>query len=619
MKPHFYRNTFGAILIGMALVTPMAHAEETITSHGISAYGDLKYPSDFKHFDYVNPNAPQGGTLTMLPRFGGATFDSFNRYILKGAPATATQLLNGALLAPSEDEADSYYGYIAKTLEYPKDRSWVRFNMRKEATFADGVPITAHDVVFSFNTLIEKGHPFYKTVIYKDVASVTAEDDHTVMFKFKDGANTRDLPTTVGAMPIFATHYWKENDFSESSLDVPVGSGEYTITDFVAGQYVKYCKIDNYWAKDHPINVGTGNFDCLKYEYFKDGDVAFEAFKSAQYLFREEYKSKRWKTQYDFPAFEKEWVKTDLLPDSNPQSNQGIWINLRRDKFKNVKTREALQYLFNFEWTNKTVFFGAYERSDSFWENTPMQADGMISEAELALLEPFRDQLPARVFDEPAYVPPVLKDDKFDRRALRKANKLLAEAGWVLDNGVLKDSNGEPLTIEIIDDNDDSLHILTPFIDNLLRAGIDAKFVQVDRAQLIERRKTYDFDVMQVGYVVNLSPSENIAQLYGSVSANQEDGANMSGVAIPAVDELIKKVGAAQSREEMQVAIRAIDRILRAEHIRIPNWFLAQDRVAYWDVFGRPEIKPEYGQGVISTWWFDQDKYDALVAQGALK
>lgn len=619
MKPHFYRNTVRAISFGAVLaLSSFAQAEETIISHGISAYGDLKYPADYKNFEYVNPNAPQGGTLTMRPTTGSNTFDSFNNFILKGARATALSLLSDSLLTSSSDEPDSSYGLIAESLEYPEDRSWVTFNMRTDATFSDGMPITAADVVFTYEILLEKGHPFYKNVAFKDFESVTALDDYTVKFVFKEGAKTRDLPQMAGGISILPKHYWADRDFSKSGVDIPVGSGGYTITDFVPGQFLKYCKIDDYWAKDHPANVGTGNFDCLKFEYFKDKDVGFEAFKSGQYLFREENTSKIWKTQYDFPAIDKGWVKTEQLPDGNAQSNQGIWINLRKPQFANIKTREALQYLFNFEWTNKTVFYDSYARSDSFWENTPMQASGMIPADELALLEPFRDQLPASVFDEPAYVPPVLKADKFDRKALRKANKLLAEAGWTLQNGILKDDNGKPLSIEFIDDNDDFLHILTPIIDTMKRAGIDVKFTQIDRAQMVERRKTYDFDVMIAGYGIGLSPGEEIAQLYGSVGIEQQGGANLSGFGNPAVDALIRIVGGAKSRAEMQVAVRAIDRVLRAYHIRIPNWYLAEDRLAYWDVFGRPDIKPKYALGVLSTWWFDQEKYDALVAQGAL-
>lgn len=620
MTTHWYRTKTRTLILGsiLAFASPLA-AQDTIKSHGISAYGDLKYPADYKHFDYVNPDAPQGCTITLRPSLGGATFDSFNNYILKGARVTGLTMLSDSLLTPSADEPDSSYLYMADSMEYPEDRSWVIFTIRKDATFSDGVPITAHDVVFTRDILIEKGHPFYKNVFFKDFEDIEALDDHTVKFTFKEGANTRDLPQYAGGLDILPKHYWADKDFGKSGTDIPVGSGGYTITDFEPGLFVKYCKIDNYWAKDHPANVGTGNFDCIRYEYFKDGDVSFEAFKSGEYLVREENTSKKWKTQYDFPAVQKGWVKTEEIPDANPQSNQGIWMNLRKPQFKNIKTREALQHLFNFEWTNKTVFYDSYSRSDSFWENSPMQAEGMITPEELELLEPYRDQLLPSVFDEPAFVPPVMKQDKFDRRALRTANKLLAEAGWTLDNGVLKDENGNPLRIEFIDDNDDFLHILTPIIDTMKRAGIDASFNQIDRAQFIERAKNYDYDVLVRGYGTSLSPGEEIAQLYGSVGVEQLGGANTAGFGHPAVDDLIKKVGAAKSREEMHIAVRAIDRVLRAYHIRIPNWYLPADRLAYWDVFGRPEIKPKYALGVVGTWWFDQEKYDALIAQGAFK
>ena len=615
----FQKIASTVILGSMLTFGSSINAQETINSHGISAYGDLKYSANYEHFEYVNPNAPQGGTLTLRPSSGGSTFDSFNNYILKGARVTGLGLLSDSLLTSTSDEPDRSYLYMAESMEYPEDRSSVTFKIRSDATFSDGTTITAHDVVFTRDILIEKGHPFYKNVFFKDFEKVEVIDEKTVKFTFKEGANTRDLPQYAGGLGILPKHYWKDRDFSKSGTDIPVGSGGYTIADFEPGLFVKYCKIDNYWAKTHPANVGTGNFDCIRYEYFKDGDVSFEAFKSGAYLVREENISKKWKTQYDFPAIQKGWVKAEQLPDGTPQSNQGIWMNLRKQQFNNIKTREALQHLFNFEWTNKTVFYDSYTRSDSFWENSSMQAQGMISPEELILLEPYRDQLLSTVFDEQAYVPPVMKQSKFDRSALRKASNLLAEAGWVLDTGILKDKNGKPFKIEFIDDNDDFLHILTPIIDTMKRAGIVAKFTQIDRAQMIERMKSYDFDVLVAGYGTSLSPGEEIAQLYGSVGIKQLGGANLSGFGHPAVDDLIKKVGGAKSRNEMHIAVRAIDRILRAYHIRIPNWHLAEDRLAYWDVFGRPKIKPKFDLGVMNTWWFDQSKYDDLITKGAFK
>ena len=597
----FQKIASTVILGSMLTFGSSINAQETINSHGISAYGDLKYSANYEHFEYVNPNAPQGGTLTLRPSSGGSTFDSFNNYILKGARVTGLGLLSDSLLTSTSDEPDSSYLYMAESMKYPEDRSSVTFKIRSDATFSDGTSITAHDVVFTRDILIEKGHPFYKNVFFKDFEKVEVIDEKTVKFTFKEGANTRDLPQYAGGLGILPKHYWKDRDFSKSGTDIPVGSGGYTIADFEPGLFVKYCKIDNYWAKTHPANVGTGNFDCIRYEYFKDGDVSFEAFKSGAYLVREENISKKWKTQYDFPAIQKGWVKAEQLPDGTPQSNQGIWMNLRKQQFNNIKTHDS------------------YTRSDSFWENSSMQAQGMISPEELILLEPYRDQLLSTVFDEQAYVPPVMKQSKFDRSALRKASNLLAEAGWVLDTGILKDKNGKPFKIEFIDDNDDFLHILTPIIDTMKRAGIVAKFTQIDRAQMIERMKSYDFDVLVAGYGTSLSPGEEIAQLYGSVGIKQLGGANLSGFGHPAVDDLIKKVGGAKSRNEMHIAVRAIDRILRAYHIRIPNWHLAEDRLAYWDVFGRPKIKPKFDLGVMNTWWFDQSKYDDLITKGAFK
>ena len=602
-----------------ALLAPAARAEDKVTvSHGISAFGELKYPADYKHFDYVNPDAPKGGTFSSRGTGASATFDSLNPFILKGVPAQGLGLLYDSLLTGSADEADSAYGYIAETLEYPESRQWVIFNMRPEATFSDGQPITAEDVKFSYDILTTEGHPAYK-IIYKDIESVEVLGPHRVKFTFKDGVNTRDLPVTAGGLSILPKHYYGRDDvkFSESTLVPPVGSGGYEVADLNPGRFIKYCRIDNYWGETHPASVGSGNFDCIVFEYFADNTAAFEAFKAGEYIFHEEFFSKLWATNYDFPAVNKGWVIKETIPDGRPSGTQGFWINLRQDKLKDVRVRKALGYLFNFEWSNKTLFYGLYTRTDSFWENSGMQASGKPEGDELALLNEFRDQLPPEVFDE-AFVPPVLKPVPSDRAGLRAASKLLDEAGWKVVDGMRVNDKGETLSIQIVDDSPSFERIINPMVENMRKVGIDATYLLIDPAQMQERQKTFDFDIIPGRLVMSLSPGEELLATFGTDGANTPDTTNFSGIADPAVDAIIHKVAAAKTRDDMEVAVRALDRVLRAHHIWVPNWYKASHNIAYWDVFGRPANKPPYARGD-STWWWDEDKAARLRADGALK
>ncbi|RMD47473.1 MAG: ABC transporter substrate-binding protein [Alphaproteobacteria bacterium] len=605
-------------LIGAAPAAAEDAGEKIITSHGISAFGDLKYPADFKHFDFVNPDAPKGGTFSSRGTGASVTFDSLNPFILKGVPAQGLGLMYDSLLSGSPDEPDAAYGYIARSITYPESRQWVIFDLRPEARFQDGVPITAEDVVWTFNTLMTKGHPAYR-ILYKDVEKVEALGPHRVKFTFRKGVNTRDLPMTVGGMSILPKHYWEAEgrDFTATTLEPPVGSGEYRPVEVDPGRRIKYCRIPDYWAKDLPAHVGTMNFDCYTFEYFADTTAAFEAFKAGAYLFHEEFFSKLWATAYDFPALRKGWVKREVLPDGRPSGTQGFWINLRREKFRDIRTRKALDYLFNFEWSNKTLFYGLYKRTDSFWENSDMQAEGLPGPEELALLEPFRDQLPPEVFTEPAYSPPVLRPVPADRAALRKASKLLDEAGWKIVNGKRVNDRGEVLRIEIVDDSPAFERIVNPFVENMRRVGIEASYRLVDPAQMEERRKNYDYDILIARLVMSLTPGEELLSIFGSQSADVPDTSNFSGVKHPAVDALIRKIAAAKTREEMKTAVRALDRVLRALHIWVPNWYKGSHTIAYWDVFGRPPKKPPYARGVMPYWWWDEQKYRKLKAEGA--
>lgn len=611
--------TGSVLAAGLLLGTPAKPDEHITVSHGISTFGDLKYPADFENWDYVNPDAPQGGTISFLGTGASLTFDSLNPFILKGEPAQGLGLMYDSILTGSADEPDSAYCYLCTTMEYPKDRSWVIFNLRPEATFSDGQPITADDIVFSLNVLLEKGHPAYQ-ISYKDIESVEALDALKVKFTFKEGVNTRDLPALAGGLTVLPKHYYAENDFAESGIKVPVVSGGYLPEDINPGRSIKYCKIDNYWGRDMPHNRGTGNFDCYLYEYFGDRTIALEAFKAGEFLFHEEFFSKLWATAYDFPAARKGWVKIESLPDDRPSGTQGFWINMRQDRFKDPRVREAFGMAFNFEWSNKALFYGLYTRTDSFWENSTMQAEGVPRGRELELLEKFRGDLPDSVFTEPPFTPAVSKPDQVDRRILRKASKLLEEAGWVVGNdGLRRNAAGQTLKLEIIDDSSSFERIINPFVQNLRRIGVDASFRQIDPAQMQERQKQYDYDMIGGRLVMGLSPGEELLQIFGSRSAGTPGTANYSGVSNPAVDGLIDEIAKAQTREEMEIAVRALDRVLRSMHIWVPNWYKASHNIAYWDVFGRPDTKPKYSRGVISTWWWDEEKYQALRAQGALR
>ncbi|MEM6465568.1 MAG: extracellular solute-binding protein, partial [Pseudomonadota bacterium] len=432
----FAATTLAVVLAAAFIVTQARGDGHTTTSHGISAFGDLKYPADFPHFDYVNPDAPKGGTFSSRGTGASNTFDSLNAYILKGEPAQGLGLLYDTLLVGSADEPDSAYGLIAESLEYPEDRSWVTFNMREEAQFSDGTPLTSADVVWTFNTLIEKGVPSFK-IRYQDVESVEALGPHQVKFTFKsDAVSFRDLPATMGGMPILPMHYYAERDFAESTMEFPVGSGAYVVDEAQPGRMIRYCRNPDYWGADLPVNVGTYNFECTVYEYFADRTAAFEALKSGTYLFHEEFYSKIWATEYNFPSLEKGWVIQESIPEARPSGTQGYWINTRREKFADPRVREAIGKLFNFEWSNETLFYGIYDRTDSFWENAQnMQATGMAEGKERAILEEFRDLLPASVLEAEAFTPGIYPPARVPRSAIRAAKRLMEEAGYSLQNG----------------------------------------------------------------------------------------------------------------------------------------------------------------------------------------
>ena len=516
------------------------------------------------------------------------------------------------------DEPYSYYGEVAESIEYPADRSWVIFNMRPEARFSDGVPITAEDIAFTIEAIQTDGSPRFQ-ILLEDVESTEILGEHRVIVSFAEGAQTRDLIAEVGNFPILPKHYYETVTFEDSTLDPPVGSGLYVVDDVDPGRSITYCRNPDYWGADLPVNIGRENFECMRYEYFAENTAAFEALKSGGYLFHEEFTSAIWATGYDFPALDNGWVVQDVLADNRPSGAQGYWLNLRRPKLQDIRVRQAIGMLFNFEWTNETLFYGLYGRTDSFWENSVMQAETMPTGDELAFLEQYRDRLDPDVLSEPAFVPIVSGARPLDRNALRQASALLDEAGWLVgEDGLRRNAEGETLSVEIVDDSPAFERINLPFVENMQRAGNAASWNRIDSAQMQQRQEDFDYDISIARFVLSLSPGQELKTLFGSQAADRPGSFNLSGVADPVVDEMIDAVLSAETREIMETRVRALDRVLRSKHIWVPQWTKGAHWLAYWDVFGRPETKPPFNRGE-DYWWFDQAKFEALQAQGALR
>ena len=580
--------------------------------HGLSIFGDLKYPADFKHFDYVNPDAPKGGRFNTTPVGGSLSFDSFNPFILKGDTAAGLGLLFDSLVTSSGDETDAAYGLVAHAIEVADDRMSVTFYMRPEAKFSDGSPVTADDVVFSFNILKSKGHPQYRFLL-RDVAGVEALDKHTVRYTFK-GQLVRDLPLTVGGLSILSRAYYEKRDFTKTTLEeAPLGSGPYVMANFKPNAFVEYKRRDDYWARDLPVNRGRHNFDRIRYSYYKDRGAAFIGFSSGEYDLREEFTSKRWATEYNFPAIKDGRVKLLTLPDENPSGTQGWFLNTRLKKFSDPRVRRALGYAFDFEWSNKNLFYGLYRRTTSYFENSDLKAVDKPSPEELKLLEPFRDKLPPSVFGV-VETPPASDGSGRDRKLLRKADKLLREAGYTMKGGKRVDAAGEQLSFEFIRVESAFDRIIAPFVKNLQALGIASRIRPVDAAQYERRVKSFDYDIAIQRYVMSKTPGIELRTYFSSKTADVDGSQNLSGIKDPVVDALIDKIIAAKSRAELTIAVRALDRVLRAYNFWVPHWYKAAHNIAYWDKFGRPETKPKYARGILDTWWYDEKKAAKLAA-----
>jgi microcin C transport system substrate-binding protein len=593
-------------------------AAQAAERHGMSAFGDLQYPADFPHFNYVNPNAPKGGLYSEVISSRGyngsfLTFNSLNSYILKGEGAYGMDFVFASLMVRSGDEPDGMYGLAARSVSISDDGLTYRFTLRPEAKFHDGTPLTAHDVVWSLATLKEQGHPII-TQSLRDFKGVEAADDRTVVVRFAEKRG-RDVPLLVAGLPIFSKAYYAKQPFDQSTLEAPLGSGPYKVGRFEVGHFIEFERVKDWWGAELPVARGQNNFDFVRYEYYRDREVGFEGFTAKNYLFREEFTSRTWATRYDFPAFKDGRVKRDVLADDTPSGAQGWFINTRREKFKDRRLREALIDAFDFEWTNKNIMYGSYDRTQSVFQNSPMMAKGKPDGAELALLEPFRGKVADEVFGEP-YVPPVTDATGQDRRSLRLAAQLLNDAGCLLKGGKRVLPSGEPITIEFLLDEPGLQPHHFPYFKNLATLGIDASLRIVDPVQYRKRVDDFDFDITVDRFSFSSTPGDSLRTYFTAQAASIKGSQNHAGIADPVVDALVDIIIAAKTRAELTTACRALDRVIRAGRYWIPHWYKASHWIAYWDLFARPAAKPRYSRGIPETWWSDRDKAGKLEQKG---
>ena len=598
-----------ATLVVPPLLPSVALAQDG-ERHGISGFGDLKYPADFKQFEYVNPAAPKGGAFSQVGssrQFNQTfnTFNSLNSYIFRGDAALGMELTFAALMKRAGDEPDAMYGLAARAVRVSGDGLTYRFLMRPEAKFHDGSRMTAHDVAFSLNLLKDKGHPIIVQLM-RDVSGAQATDDATVVVRFAAGRG-RDVPLFVASLPIFSRAYYSKRPFDETTLEVPLGSGPYKVGKFEVGRFIEYDRVPDWWGAALPVSVGHNNFDVLRYEFYRDRDVAFEGFIGRNYLFREEFTSRVWATRYNFPAIKDGRVKQDVLPDDTPSGAQGWFFNTRREKFKNRMLREALILAFDFEWTNKSIMYGSYDRTHSVFQNSNMMATGRPGADELALLEPFRGKVPEEVFGEP-FVPPVTDGSGQDRNLLRQASALLQKAGFPIKDGRRVMPNGERISIEFLIDEPSFQPHHMPYIKNLGTLGIDASLRIVDATQYRRRVDDFDFDVVVQRFGFSTLPGDALRGYFTSQAAAIKGTQNLAGIADPVVDALVDKIIAADSRPALVTACKALDRVVRAGRYWVPHWYKASHWIAYYDMFGRPPAKPRYARGIPETWWFDRER-----------
>ena len=590
--------------------------EDVIVSHGYSDFDELVYAEGFEHYNYVNPDAPKGGEISIWAQ---GTFDSFNPFTPKGNPGSLASIPFERIMESAADDAYASYCLLCETLEYPESRDWVIFNLRPEVTFADGTPMTAEDVVFTVDTFLEQGFSSYRISVSQLYESVEALDEHRVKFTFKPDAPREGAIGQAGATIVFSKKWFTENEarIDESRLDLGPGTAPYQLDDYDFNQSIVYTRNPDYWGADLPNTVGRNNFDSIRVEYFGDSTAAFEGFKAGAYTFRIENSSLQWATAYEFPKVQQGHVVLEDLPDGNVPLATGIAYNLRRELFQDPRVREALGLMYNYEWTNETLQYGLFEQRDSFWQNSDLAATGLPEGLELEMLERVRDRIDPAIFEEEPVMAPDSGARQLDRANLRRAAALLDDAGWEVGADGIRRKDGQTLSVELLEDSPTFDRIFQPYIQNLQALGVDATYNRVDPAQYQTRVMAADFDMLYDYYSTGLAEGRGLTQKFSTVKGDDPDF-NISGYQNDAVDELADVVTRAKSLDEMQAGVRAIDRILRRDRFLTPTYYKSNYWTAYYDMYRHPETLPPYDLGYLDFWWYDEAAAEELRAAGAL-
>jgi len=581
-------------LLGLLCACTLAGAAPR---HALTLYDEPpKYPANFKHFEYANPDAPKGGVLRQA---GFGSFDSLNPFINKGVSAEDIGLIYDTLTTNSLDEPFTVYGLLAEKIERGPKNDWVRFYLRPQARFHDGQPVTAEDVAFTFETLVSQGAPQYRAY-YADVDKVVVEGKRQVRFDFKHAGN-RELPMILGQLPVLPKHWWAERDFTSGSLEPPLGSGPYRVERVQPGRSISYARVEDYWGRDLAVNRGFYNFDRLVFDYYRDNTVALQAFKAGQFDYWLETSAKNWATAYDIPAVHEGRLIKEEIPNYNPTGMQGFIFNIRRPLLQDRRVREALALLFDFEWTNRQLFNGAYFRTHSYFDNSELASSGLPGKDELAVLEPLRGQIPDEVFEKPFELP-VTDGNGIIREQQRRAYQLLTEAGWHVENDRMVDAQGKPVKLEFLLVQSEFERVLLPYKRNLADLGIELEIRRVDVSQYVNRLRSRDFDMIVSGFGQSNSPGNEQREYWHSVSADNPGSRNFIGLKDPAIDTLVEQLIAADTRQELITHTRALDRVLLWGHYVVPNWHIKTWRVAYWNHLAHPQVTPRQDIGLM-TWW----------------